>query len=202
MTQRRTIIAFDFDGTLTRRDTLVAFIRFACGNIRFLAGMLSCMPFLLAYKCRFYPNWKAKQRLFSHFFRGMKVSEFDSLCLNFCQTQADCLLRPDARCRVEEHLRKGHEMVIVSASIDNWVWPFARLLGIKHVLGTQIELSPDGRLTGCFATSNCYGREKVRRLQNLFPCRDGYRLIAYGDSRGDRELLAYADESYYKLFKE
>lgn len=202
MTPKCTIAAFDFDGTLTRRDTLIAFIRFACGNARFLTGVLRCLPFLLAYKCRIYPNWKAKQRLFGHFFRGMKVSEFDNLCLNFCRTQAGGLLHPDAVRRVEEHLRQGHETVIISASIDNWVLPFARLLGIEHVLGTQIEVSPDGCLTGRFATPNCYGREKVRRLRILFPCRNDYRLIAYGDSRGDRELLAYADESYYKVFNE
>ena len=92
--------------------------------------------------------------------------------------------------------------MIVSASIDNWVLPFARVLGVKQVLGTQLELSRGDRLTGRFSTPNCYGPEKVRRLQTLFPQRTNYYLIAYGDSRGDRELLSFADEAYYKLFKE
>ena len=202
MNTKRTISAFDFDGTLTRRDTLAAFIRFACGNRRFLAGLLYCLPFLLAYKCHLYPNWKAKQRLFGYFFRGMKTDAFDRLCEDFCRVQAKRLLRPDAIRCVEKHLRQGHETVIVSASIDNWVLPFARVLGVKQVLGTQLELSRGDRLTGRFSTPNCYGPEKVRRLQTLFPQRTNYYLIAYGDSRGDRELLSFADEAYYKLFKE
>ena len=86
------------------------------------------------------------------------------------------------------------DTLIVSASIDNWVQPF-----FPHVkvLGTQIEVK-DGRLTGRFLTKNCYGQEKVNRILALYPDRNTYHLIAYGDSRGDKELLAFADEAYYQ----
>ena len=89
------------------------------------------------------------------------------------------------------------QVVIVSASIDNWVLPF-----FPHVcvLGTQVEVAHD-RLTGRFLTPNCYGSEKVRRLLQRFPDRQQYRLTAYGDSRGDREMLAFADEAHYKPFR-
>lgn len=200
--KKQVIVAFDFDGTLTRHDTFIAFIRFACGDVRFLLGLLWNMPFLLAYKCRLYPNWKAKQRLFSYFFKGMPLAEFNALCEDFCQSKMQALFRSDAERCIKEHLRKGCQTVIVSASIDNWVQPFARNLGVEYVIGTQVELTSDKRLTGCFATPNCYGWEKVRRLQRLFPDKNNYYLIAYGDSRGDYELLSYADESYYKFFKE
>ena len=53
----------------------------------------------------------------------------------------------------------------------------------------------DGRLTGRFLTPNCYGQEKVRRILTLHPDRSAYHLTAYGDSRGDREMLAFADEA-------
>ena len=59
----------------------------------------------------------------------------------------------------------------------------------------------DGRLTGRFLTPNCYGAEKVNRIRQLLPDRQHYYLVAYGDSRGDRELLAEADEAYYKPFR-
>ncbi len=197
--EKQVVVAFDFDGTLTRRDTLMAFLRFACGDVCFLCGLLWNLPFLLAYVCRLYPNWKAKQRLFRHFFKGMPRDGFNALCEDFCRKRMRALLRPDAERCVREHLRRRHRTVIVSASVDGWVLPFARTLGVEHVIGTQVELTPDGCLTGRFATPNCYGAEKVRRLQALFPDRGSYYLIAYGDSRGDRELLAYADESYYKV---
>ena len=85
-------------------------------------------------------------------------------------------------------------MLIVSASIDNWVQPFFPHV---RVLGTQIEVN-DGCLTGRFLTKNCYGQEKVNRILTLYPDRNTYHLIAYGDSRGDKELLAFADEAHYQ----
>jgi phosphoserine phosphatase len=59
-----------------------------------------------------------------------------------------------------------------------------------------------GRLTGRFLTKNCYGQEKVRRVTQVLPKRDNYILVAYGDSRGDKELLDYADVRHYKPFRE
>jgi phosphoserine phosphatase len=68
------------------------------------------------------------------------------------------------------------------------------------VLGTQIEVI-DGKLTGRFLSKNCYGQEKVNRILSLYPNRQDYHLTAYGDSRGDKEMLAFADESYFKPFR-
>ena len=68
------------------------------------------------------------------------------------------------------------------------------------VLGTQVEVS-DGRLTGRFLSRNCYGQEKVNRILACYPDRESYHLIAYGDSRGDEQLLAFADEAHFKPFR-
>jgi HAD superfamily hydrolase (TIGR01490 family) len=185
------IYAFDFDGTLTTRDTLLEFIRFACGAPRFLLGFLLHAPLLVLMKLRLYPNGKAKQRVFSWFFKGMPVEAFDALCQDFANTHRH-LLRPDVVRVLEQALAEGSEVLIVSASIDNWVQPFFPSV---TVLGTQIEVA-DGRLTGRFLTPNCYGQEKVRRILTLHPDRSDYHLTAYGDSRGDREMLAFADEAH------
>ena len=185
------LFAFDFDGTLTTRDTLIAFIRYACGTPRFLLGFLLHAPLLVLMKLRLYSNGKAKQRLFSWFFRGMPIETFDALCQSFASTHRH-LLRPETVRLLQQALSEGSEVLIVSASIDNWVQPFFPTV---TVLGTQIEVI-DGRLTGRFLTPNCYGQEKVRRILALHPDRSAYRLTAYGDSRGDRELLAFADEAH------
>ena len=185
------VFAFDFDGTLTIRDTLIAFIRYACGTSRFLLGFLLHAPLLVLMKLRLYSNGKAKQRLFSWFFRGMPLETFDTLCQSFALSHRH-LLRPETVCLLQQALSEGSEVLIVSASIDNWVQPFFPTV---TVLGTQIEVI-DGRLTGRFLTPNCYGQEKVRRILALHPDRSAYRLTAYGDSRGDRELLAFADEAH------
>ena len=185
------LFAFDFDGTLTTRDTLIAFIRYACGTPRFLLGFLLHAPLLVLMKLRLYSNGKAKLRLFSWFFRGMPIETFDALCQSFASTHRH-LLRPETVRLLQQALSEGSEVLVVSASIDNWVQPFFPAV---TVLGTQIEVI-DGRLSGRFLTPNCYGQEKVRRILALHPDRSAYRLTAYGDSRGDRELLAFADEAH------
>lgn len=88
------LYAFDFDGTLTTRDTLLEFIRFACGTRRFLLGFLLFAPLLVLMKLGLYHNGKAKQKVFAHFFRGMAVDAFDTLCQDFAHTHRH-LLRPD-----------------------------------------------------------------------------------------------------------
>lgn len=190
------IIASDFDGTITTKDTLLEFIRYAKGNTRFVTGFLLHAPLLVAMKLHLYPNWKAKQRVFSYFFKGMELRSFDRLCQSFAESHRH-LIRPGAKEMIERAAREGTEVVIVSASIDNWVQPFFPTL---KVAGTRIEVV-DGIVTGRFTTPNCYGEEKVVRLKALFPHRDSYHLTAYGDSRGDKELLEYADERYYKPFR-
>ena len=210
----RKIVAFDFDGTLTTKDTLLAFIRYAKGSTGFWLGFLRYSPQLVLMKLGFYPNYKAKQKVFAHFFKGMTLEAFDALCQRFANDNHH-LLRPQALEALNKAISEGAEVVIVSASIDNWVQAFfegvrregVRREGVRRegvrsiqVIGTQIEVEK-GVLTGRFLTNNCYGQEKVNRIQALFPNRQDYHLTAYGDSRGDQELLAFADESHYKPFR-
>lgn len=193
------IHAFDFDGTLTSRDTLIEFIRFAKGDKAFALCMLRFLPMLLAMKAGLYPNWKAKQRVFSYCFGGMTVAAFNALCTRFADERAH-LMRPAGLQKIRELLSKGDRVIIISASINNWVEPFFREFGGVYVVGTMVE-EREGVLTGRFVTKNCYGREKVNRLLQLYPERTQYRLTAYGDSRGDMELLDFADEGHYKPFR-
>ena len=190
----RKVYAFDFDGTLTTCDTLLAFIRYAKGTPAFLWGFLCHAPLLVLMKLRLYPNYRAKQRVFSWFFKGMSLEAFDALCQRFA-SDSRRLLRPEMLQKVEQARAQGAEVLVVSASIDNWVQPF--LPGVT-VLGTQIEVA-DGLLTGRFSSRNCYGQEKVNRILEHFPDRQSYHLTAYGDSRGDKEMLAFADEGHLVL---
>lgn len=193
------IHAFDFDGTLTRRDTLIEFIRFARGTRGLLLTLLRFSPMLVLMKLGLYPNWKAKQSIFTYCFAGMTADAFNSLCCRFAAGRAS-LMRPAGVKRIKELLAAGDKVVVISASIVNWVEPFIIPLGDVIVLGTMIE-ERDGRLTGRFMTKNCYGREKINRLLQLYPERRQYHLTAYGDSRGDAPLLDFADEGHYKPFR-
>ena len=190
------VYAFDFDGTLTTKDTLLEFIRFAKGTLAFGLGFLRYTHLLVLMKLGVYPNWKAKQKVFAHFFKGMSIDDFDALCQEFAASSKH-LLRPKGIEAINKAQSEGSEVLIVSASIDNWVQPF--FANVK-VLGTQIEVVDD-KLTGRFLTKNCYGQEKVNRILTLHPNRQDYHLTAFGDSKGDKELLAWADESYFKPFR-
>lgn len=195
------VYVFDFDGTLTTRDTLIEFIRFAKGNVSFVIGFLLFSPILILMKLGWYPNWKAKQKVFSYFFKGMSIREFDEKCKNFAECRAE-LIRLKGLKAVDKAVDENAKVVIVSASIENWVRAFFRQFGLDMVIisGTKIEVK-NAVVTGQFIGNNCYGPEKVRRIQELFPDRKQYKLIAFGDSKGDKELLAYADESHYKPFR-
>lgn len=201
---KKKIYCFDFDGTLTTSDTLLEFIKYAKGRGRFLMVFLMYSPLLVLMKLHLYPNWKAKQRIFAHLFAGMRIEKFDALCRGFAE-ESQHLLRPKGITLMHEALVAGAQVFIVSASIDNWVRPFFNIRNLKgvQVLGTQIEVE-DGKLTGRFKSNNCYGKEKVHRIAEALKSfeRSEYEIEAFGDSRGDKEMLAFADKGHFKPFRE
>lgn len=190
------IYAFDFDGTLTTRDSFLEFIRYVCGNWALCKGILRYSPLLVLMKLGLYPNWKAKQKVFAYFFKGMPLKDFAQQGRLFALDRQH-LLRPQGVDMVKQAQAEDAEVLIVSASIDHWVQPFFPEV---KVVGTQVEVE-EGCLTGRFLTKNCYGQEKVNRILALYPHRNEYELIAFGDSAGDKELLAFADEAHYKPFR-
>ena len=195
------IAAFDFDGTITRKDTLIEFLRFAGGSARFYAVVALYSPLLVLMKLKLYSNQKAKEKIFAHYFKGMPIKQFDDLCRSFYEQQGQSLIYADAKAQIAKHKEQGDEVVIISASIGNWVCRFAEALKADKLLATQVEVH-DGKITGRFLTANCYGKEKVKRLLSAYPERSNYYLLAYGDSRGDKELLQFADEQHYKQFRQ
>ncbi|MFV0331866.1 MAG: HAD-IB family hydrolase [Dysgonomonas sp.] len=192
------IAAFDFDGTITNKDTLFDFIHFYFGMPRMILGVILLSPVLILFKLGFIKNNKAKQILFSYFFKGKKIDDFDDVCQKYSARVGE-ILRPKAIDEIKEHQQEGHLVIIDSASICNWIAPWAKQMGVLEVIGTRIEIE-NGIITGKFFGENCYGQEKVRRLLELYPNRDTYELYAYGDSSGDKELLEIADYPYYRKF--
>ena len=189
---KRTIAAFDFDGTLTVKDSFPAFIRYATGTPRFLAGFLLYAPHLVLMKLGLYPGDKAKEQVFSHFFKGWEHKRFQALGQAF-SAQIETFRNESVIKRMQEHIAEGDTVYIVSASIREWIEPWSHKMGVDAVLATEVEVDADGKLTGRFKTRNCNGEEKVNRLLQVEPQRDTYTLVAYGDSRGDKPLLALAD---------
>lgn len=197
----KTIHAFDFDGTVTRSDTFIGFMRHCRGLSVTLLILLRYLPRIVLMMCGLADNGRTKELVFGRCFRGMPEDRFLDYCRSY-GTTATRLLRPAAVAAIRAAHQHGDTVVIVTASIDLWVRPIiaAALPDVPiEVIGTQAELA-DGMVSGCFATPNCHGAEKVVRLRQRFPDRAAYRLVAYGDSSGDRQLLDYADEQHYRAF--
>ena len=195
-----TIAVFDFDGTITQKDTLLEFIKFSKGKWQFYWTFLFFSPLFVAMKLKIYPNWKAKQRFFSYFYKGISIETFNDWGSKF-SSEIDKMLRPKAMKALKAHKENGEKIIIISASVENWIKPWAKKMEINSVLATKIETDKNGMLTGQFLTKNCYGQEKVNRLLEKLPNRSEYRLVAYGDSRGDKEMIDFANEGHYDIFK-
>lgn len=199
MTNSKIVAAFDFDGTITRKDTLFEFIKHCFGQQKMVLGLIITSPVLILYKLGIIPNYKAKTHLFSYFFKGMEMSEFSTLCLSF-EKKIYEFVNVEAIDRVKFHQEKGHIVIIVSASISNWIQPFAGTIGINKVIGTELEVR-EGKLTGHFLSKNCYGPEKVIRIKGAFPDWENILFYGYGDSKGDKELLEFSKFAYYRRFE-
>lgn len=194
------VAAFDFDGTLTRRDTLLPFLlhRFGAATLARQALMLS--PTLARYALGLIDNGIAKEHVFVRLLAGTKVDELQQQSERFSVDILPSLLRDTAMRRFEWHKQCGHRCVVISASIDTYVRPWAIRAGFDDVIATRRELQKNGCTTAKLSGATCSGVEKVRRLEALVGAREGYRLYAYGNSLGDRELLSFADFPYYRVF--
>ncbi len=201
MDKKESIYVFDFDGTLTKHDSLLQFVSYVNGPWKLGVSLLLLLPKLLLMKLHLRDNGRTKEEFFAWHFRGKRLSDFNAFCETFARNYPG-LLREAGMATLSKALKQGAQCLVVSASVDNWVKPF--FPDAVKVLGTQLEVK-DGRLTGRFTTPNCYGPEKVRRLKEAYPDlesnRDKYYIIAYGDSRGDKEILEFADERHYKPFR-
>ena len=189
---------FDFDGTITTKDSMIDFIQYAVGMPSYYFNMLLLTPMLVAYKLKIIPNHVAKEKLITHFFKGWSSVYFKNIAAKYSIEQIEKIIRPKAIEKITWHQEQGHKVVIVSASMECWLIKWCQKYRID-LIATRLEIE-NGKLTGKFATKNCYGIEKVNRIKEQYNLSE-YRIIcAYGDSAGDKEMLSIASKQYYKYF--
>ncbi len=196
---RRPIVAFDFDGTLTVKDSYTAFLAWRVGLPAYAAGLARLIPAALSYLVR--PDrGRLKAAATRVFLAGMSRNEIEADARRFAESRARTLLRPDAIRAWKRWRADNARLIIVTASPDLIVAPFARGLGASLLIGTRLAFDESDRVTGDFIGPNCRGAEKVRRLREAFG-QDLRLAAAYGDTDGDLDMLALAEEPGFKVFQ-
>lgn len=196
--EKPTIAAFDFDGTISYHDTLLPFLLDINGIFKTYFYLFLELPFLLGFIFKITSRTKVKEKVLTRFFKGIKIEELNELGIKFAKTKLPHLVRPEALERIKWHKEQNHICVLISASLDVYLKPWAESIGFNDILTSSLDIDSEEYITGKLKGLNCWGNEKVRRLQNLYGSKENYTLYAYGDSLGDQELLKYADYPFYK----
>jgi phosphatidylglycerophosphatase C len=194
----RPLVAFDFDGTLTSRDSFTAFLAWRAGPAQYAAGVLSLAPAGARYLLD-RDRGRIKAAATRRFLAGLRRAELERQAQRFAGERGRALLRPDALRAWRRWQAEGARLVIVTATPETIVAPFAKSLGAEALIGTRLAFDADDRVTGAFVGENCRGPEKVRRLREAFG-EDVALEAAYGDTDGDRQMLALAQEKGFKVF--
>jgi phosphatidylglycerophosphatase C len=192
------VAAFDFDGTLSRRDNFVPFLRYFAGTAATgRAFAVGAAHLLTAGRSRWSRN-DMKAEVLQQLVAGREVADLHDAAREFAADVVARHLRAEAVERADWHRVQGHRLVIVSASLGAYLRPIARHLRFDAVLATELEVGPDGFLTGRMRGENVRGPEKARRIDEWIARElpDATPFVwAYGDSSGDKELWARADRA-------
>lgn len=193
------VAAFDFDVTISTRDTFVPFLERAFGRKRVRSLFLQLSPEALKVILRLSSRDIFKERMIRSLFLGESVERMREIG-RLHAIEILNLVRPAARRRIEWHKSRGDRLVMVSASLSLYLEPVAKELGFDDLLCTRptgSNLIFDGGILG----KNCRGPQKVQLLRDLLGNLEKYDLYAYGDSDGDREMLEVANHAYFRAFE-
>ena len=193
------IAFFDFDGTMTSRDSFLDFIRHERGLLRFGLGMFLHIPLFIGMYARLFKHQFVKERLLQWFYKGIAQEAFMASSEHYAMEVLPAMIRPKSMAEIFDLKEHGFEIVVVTASPTSWVEPWCALHQIK-VIGSVLEFH-DERVTGKLIGKNCRGLEKVRRVKAAYDLSTYDTIYCYGDTEADIPLLLLATHSFYRPFR-
>ncbi len=191
------MILFDFDGTVTKQDSMLEIFRYRNGELKYLLGFLIHLPFLIMMQLGFISTKRTKEKLLAFHFSGLSISQFNKYCKSFAEEVIPQIVRSNALEKIYEYQKSGDRVIVITASLENWVKPWTDQIGIE-LIGTRLK-KESGLFDGKIG-ENCKGTEKVNRLKAYLDISTYDEIIAFGDTRGDKEMLGLAGKSYYRYF--
>ncbi|MGI4816946.1 MAG: HAD-IB family hydrolase [Janthinobacterium lividum] len=192
------IVAFDFDGTLSIRDSFTDFLKWRAGPAAWALGMVKLIPAAMRYVFD-RDRGAIKAASVEVFLKGVSREQLAADAERYMTTVFEQFMRPDALACWNDWGAKGVHRVIVTASPEITIAPFAKRLGAENLIGTRLEFDANDRITGRFASANCRCGEKVDRIRAVYG--NGVRILAaYGDTSGDEQMIAAAEEKGFQVF--
>jgi phosphatidylglycerophosphatase C len=194
------IAFFDFDGTITTKDSFLEILKYSHGKKKFIFGFyVRNIFYLVLYKIGIISNQRAKEIVLRYFYKKMTPSQFQSMADEFARTELPKMVRPKALEEIKKLKAGGAEVVIVSASAENWIREWCRTWELQLV-ATQLEVKNDC-ITGRINGRNCHGEEKVVRIKAKYNLSDYREIYCYGDTSGDKPMLALGTKRFFRPFR-
>ena len=194
MKEKKAVVFIDFDGTITFKDSFIEFIKFTDGTFKYVLCLIYNSPFILFYFLKLYPNQKLKERFFSFFYKGEKETVLLQKGNEFCERLLQNYCYASAMKVIQMHKRKGHDVFILTASSGIWLNLWCETNEVQ-LIGTTFEVKNDC-YTGKIKGNNCYGIEKLYKIQHLLGNYDLTKSYAYGDTKSDKYYLDIIKNSY------
>ena len=186
---------FDFDGTLTTRETFPAFMRYAVVRPRLLAGGVLLAPVVFGYRRGWVAGNPTRASIVQMGLRGVDAERLRAQGAAFARDVLPGVLRPEAMARLAWHRQRGDRVVVVSGGLDVYLAPWCADQGVELLCSVLAERG--GRITG-YAGLQCVGEEKVRRVRTLCDPQAYAAIHAYGDTHEDLAMLAMAHHRTYR----
>ena len=188
---------FDFDGTLTHKDTMFLFLKFY-NPAKYSFQFLKHVPLFVLLKVKLASAEAVKKSFISSILKGESKYQIEKKAKLFFEENYPSLFRENALDFINNINRENTESYIVSASLDIWVKPFAEKFDMT-LLATKAEFKDDV-FTGKFIGKNCNKDEKVCRIEAELGDKKFDKIIAFGDTSGDKPMFKFANESHYRFF--
>jgi len=190
------VAVFDFDGTLYNGESGVLFTRYLLGKKKFFTFFIKYFPMLFCYKFRIQDELMLRS-ITRGIFANRTTEEVEAVANYFALTIIPRNILSRQMDILRDHQKLNHRCIIVSRAYDCYLYPWAKSMGINEVIPTRLAKATDQRYTGELAEPSCNGPKKVEYLSMLLGDRNRYEIYAYGDSKGDDELISWADHGYW-----
>lgn len=182
---------FDFDETLLDTESSRLGFKYLWERRLVSFGFIAKVLFANFFYKRHWMSDETIAAIMLKFYRGKRLAEFQQGAGAFYQEHLKTHLAPNILERVEHHHQQGHVLVLISGSIRYLLEPVAEDLGFHHLLCTDLEIGPDGFLTGRAQGPLCLDstkRELAEKLARDFRI-DLTASYAYGNHQADLPLL-------------